>query len=544
MTHQDITYSITYVSCALLLCLGACSPEQDQATPSPTTQDMTPGVDLSVQDMPTMDAGTTPEDMMDVGLDMGGTDMSPQDMSPQDMPSQDMPDQADPDRGHVIPDPGHQSNTAQQLADFYATYGGRDAFPPAHVNAIEALLYAEDDLIAGDKAAAFTRVEGIFAQQPRADRSWHLGSSAGTAGSNTGAPVGYYGLRMVEHIHNIELTPTHNAPLIMTGVIAPCTQARLPQPEGTAPINAVVDLHPRVLEHNARILFLATGLFRQWVRAITQGSELELRLVVLDDCTTTDFTDDGSTVVSYPDTQSMVDAVPIALANDTDIWWVISPSGVQSTETEIGRHSITGGMGLSRDGRPLIISDDLWFVRKPDHMGKGAWTEVELRAYHPQWFQHEFMHHLFRSWPEFELEVTGHQWFDRSTWPSDFEGTFEPDYYHEAIMKRLVTSSPSLAQGLAAPDFAHADEFLLSDFVGTYRHDPVENNWHEVTVTLDQGQLTWRNAAGVSWSLNVQGTTMFTGADCPYGVMPLSIETENGDIKALIMNGGVYDRVP
>ena len=33
---------------------------------------------------------------------------------------------------------------------------------------------------------------------------------------------------------------------------------------------------------------------------------------------------------------------------------------------------------------------------------------------------------------EFGLEKTGHQLFDRTTWPADFQGVLEPDYFAEA----------------------------------------------------------------------------------------------------------------
>lgn len=406
------------------------------------------------------------------------------------------------------------------------------------------MLYAEDDLRTNNTAGANARVGNVFAQQPRSDLSWQLAANGGTGGSNTGHPVGYYGLRMVETIHKFQnqIEPSSKK-LVMTGVIAKCTNARVPQPAGMDPTNERVDLHPGVLENKARRLFLATGLFRQWVHTITRGRTLELRIYVLEQCANTDFTDNGSTIVSYPNTQQMVDAVPTDISNSTDIWWVISPSGVRKTETELGRHSITGGMGLSSDGRPLVISDDLWFIRKPDHMGRGAWTEVELRTYHPQWFQHEFMHHLFRTWPQFGLEVTSHQWFDRNTWPDDFEGRFEPDYYSEAIAKRLFTATPTLGDGLKAPEYADADSFELTDFTGQYERDPVENDWHKVTITVTDNALTWTNAANASWSMVVDGAVLKSGADCPYGEMPVPIETKDGKILSLVFNGEKYKRV-
>ena len=239
----------------------------------------------------------------------------------------------------------------------------------------------------------------------------------------------------------------------------------------------------------------------------------------------------------------MIDTVDPALAGETDIWWVVTPSGVVGEEEELGRHFITGGMGLSRDGRPLILSDDLWFIRKPNHMGRGEWTEAEVRSYHPQWFQHEFMHHLFRRWPEFRLEVEGHQWFDRATWPDDFEGLHEADYYAEAITRRLLNAELPLAEGLRAIEFSSASDFERDDYLGQYRREPVENPWHEVTIELVDQSLWWRNQAGVSWSLLLTADELRAGADNPYGEQALPIETRGGQIKALWFTGERYQRI-
>jgi uncharacterized protein (TIGR02246 family) len=63
----------------------------------------------------------------------------------------------------------------------------------------------------------------------------------------------------------------------------------------------------------------------------------------------------------------------------------------------------------------------------------------------PQWFQHEFFHHLFRSYPELKLELEDHQWFDHRNWPADFEGRLEADYFAESVHKRFQkTANPPL----------------------------------------------------------------------------------------------------
>ena len=82
---------------------------------------------------------------------------------------------------------------------------------------------------------------------------------------------------------------------------------------------------------------------------------------------------------------------------------VISHSAVQIGPEFEDDEFITGGMGADDKGGPLFIADDLWFVRKPYHLGEGVYSDIERRAYLPQWMQHEFYHHLYRIYPEFRL---------------------------------------------------------------------------------------------------------------------------------------------
>lgn len=199
-------------------------------------------------------------------------------------------------------------------------------------------------------------------------------------------------------------------------------------------------------------------------------------------------------------------------------------------------------MGASGPGLPLFLSDDAWFTRKPEHLGEGAYTEAELRAYQPQWFQHEFMHHVYRTWPEFGLEDSDHQWFDRSTWPADFEGIWEPDYYAESLKKRLLTASPTLADGLTAPEFADPSTLTVEAIVGKYERRPILNDWHIVSVDAEGDGLTWSNAAGVSWRLELRDEGLFTGTDCPYGVSEVLVESREGSVTTLWF-GEAYHRL-
>ena len=71
----------------------------------------------------------------------------------------------------------------------------------------------------------------------------------------------------------------------------------------------------------------------------------------------------------------------------------------------------------------------------------------------------------------------------------------------------------------------------LNDLVGTYFRLPIENEWHEVTVTLEDGVLSWRNGANRSWTLSTQERSLITAEDSPYGeqiVEPILATDERG----------------
>lgn len=97
--------------------------------------------------------------------------------------------------------------------------------------------------------------------------------------------------------------------------------------------------------------------------------------------------------------------------------------------------------------------------------------------------------------------------------------------------------------GCGVPD--DTCEITPGDLVGDYERGPVENDWHIVNVTLEQGVLAWNNAAGVTWSLALVDDVLTTGSDCPYGVVPVEIKTESGTrpVTGLLFNSELYQRL-
>ena len=436
---------------------------------------------------------------------------------------------------------------SQNLLNFYNENGGRNSFNSNQILALEALILGFNKIQIGDFEEAKLMVDNVFNKIPYSESLWmdntHGFSNCKNCSLNIGTPIAYYGLRMLDDIIFLG-NPEKNGTINMTVVIAPCAVVSRPTTSNLDEEIVNLNVNPKILENDFQLLKNSTALFRNWVKAITGGLEINLSFVQIDNCTNVNFNYDGVNVFSYPDTHNMINSVSESISEETDFWWVIAPSGVpgDGSDFDIQGDFITGGMGLYGPGLPVFISDDAWFTRKPEHMGVGDYNEIEIMAYMPQWFQHEFMHHLFRKWNEFGLEEIGHQWFDRSTWPSDFIGVYESDYYAESIRKRFLNSSPSLSEGLKAPEKISL-ESNSSIILGNYRREPVENLWHEVNITTNNGQFYWNNSAGVSWTLEIINGLLYSGDDCPYGIQELYVISAGGVVTEIYFNNEPFTKI-
>jgi hypothetical protein len=436
---------------------------------------------------------------------------------------------------------------SQNLLNFYNENGGINSFNSNQILALEALILGFNKIQIGDFEEAKLMVDNVFNKIPYSESLWmdntHGFSNCKNCSLNIGTPIAYYGLRMLDDIIFLG-NPEKNGTINMTVVIAPCAVVSRPTTSNLDEEIVNLNVNPKILENDFHLLKNSTALFRNWVKAITGGLEINLSFVQIDNCTNVNFNYDGVNVFSYPDTHNMINSVSESISEETDFWWVIAPSGVpgDGSDFDIQGDFITGGMGLYGPGLPVFISDDAWFTRKPEHMGVGDYNEIEIMAYMPQWFQHEFMHHLFRKWNEFGLEESGHQWFDRSTWPSDFIGVYESDYYAESIRKRFLNSSPSLSEGLKAPEKISL-ESNSSIILGNYRREPVENLWHEVNITTNNGQFYWNNSAGVSWTLEIINGLLYSGDDCPYGIQELYVISAGGVVTEIYFNNEPFTKI-
>ena len=462
-------------------------------------------------------------------------------------------------------------NLPSELLSFYQKYGGKDTFEQNQILALETLLLVTQDIENNDFLKARERLDNIFELIPFSDYEWFnmshqtnsTNSHCASCPINIGGPVAYYGLRMLDQIVTLGI-PNNGDTLTMTAVIASCANVTRPTLSMSSE-TTVKSIDNKILENDYERLKISSSLFRKWAQSLTNGLRVNLEFYIVEDCVDVDyFVGENGTIHTYVTNpqNSMIDKVPLDLAENTDFWWTIYPSGVPGDGSGFSGDFISGGMGGyrrvgdERYSRPMFISDDAWFTRKPVHIGNGEYHEIELKAYQPQWFQHEFMHYLFAVWTQFDLEYLGgsntHAWFERSNWPSDFIGEFEPDYYAETLTKRLLTATPSLSDGLKFPGspyytLSNPNSYQIQNsdlLLGKYQRQPIENGYHDVEIIYENGSLIWKNAADISWQLSIRDGKLWTGSDCPYGEQVLGVFLDDqNEILALIFQNETYTKV-
>ncbi len=468
--------------------------------------------------------------------------------------------------------------------EFLRSYGA-DNFSQQYKDALWTYLQAEEKYSAGEFPRAHQLLENLWAQYPVGSPGW--GALPGQPfGINLGTPPCYYALRMLTDMTTFRLEhpplvhrvvggqpgeavnlPPRSALLTIvvvgeTSGIEPRTVLDIQQ--GTGPF-VVHSVDPRLTENSHFAVRESLALFKEYTTAITRGrlglrthilplpgAQLPVRAQVLPG---------GTYHAGLTNLADVWSHVPQVIQEETDWWWIIYPSHVPEQHPAFQNSEfITGGMATGPDGAsPAFLIDDRWLVRKPPHLGSGTYSDVERRLYLPQWLQHEFFHHLFRTYPEFGLEATPHQWFNRALWPADFEGNYETDYFHEALVRRFQTASTPIHVALRySTSDAPYDLLTINDVIGTYVREPVENPWHIGDIEFVapfNGEIRWKNTANVNWGLDpsLSSGRLLTGPDCPYYDPPVGTEfrivfsrDENGDltddISGFTFNGETYHK--
>ena len=451
---------------------------------------------------------------------------------------------------------------ATTLDEFYDCYGGKSAFSVQSVSAVTTFMKADSALQSGKFAEAKTLIDNLFKTYPKGSNGWWNVFNE-INGANIGTPHAYYGLRMMEDIidHGLNGDPNVtakkvNMKIVLVGRskgIQPTTKAELLNGTGSFVTHSI---DTSLKKNDFRIVKQSLDLFTRYVTAITKGAlKINVEFVELDAFSLPVGVTTKPPHLAYSGIEPVWSALPQATKDSTDWWWILYPSHVPEYPTFNDETFITGGMGVDSKGGPVFISDDKWIVRKPAHLGKGNYSDIERRIYLPQWFQHEFFHHLYRIYPELALEVNGHDWFDLKFWPSDFKGQFETDYYSETLHKRLQVNCAPLATKLITKveDGLEAkfNTFSMDELVGPYSQDVIQNSWHEGNIIKENGVYYWKNKANVKWKVtpNFAKGRLETGSDCPYPGVNFIIQlyrTVEGDVVsgavALKFNTGIFKK--
>ncbi len=454
--------------------------------------------------------------------------------------------------------------------------GGVNAYPQLYRRALNVFINAENAYQKGDYAAAGDLLNKLWADVPPASPPWleidgQAQQVVKTSGLNIGSPPCYYALRMLTDCVAWRLDggqPADVKPVVWTVILVGHLESHQPRNRaernnGKGPTKTL-DLDPRIIENNHQVIRQSTRLFIEYVLAITKGqTKVELRFLPLNDLTLPGVINpEPGTVagIDGPGFGQIWDAVPEDVKATTDWWWILYPSNLPEQHRDFKTTEfVTGGMGGGPRGKdPCFIIDDRWLVRKPPHLGHGDMHPLERRTYLPQWLQHEFFHHLYGRYPEYKLEGNkGHEWFDRKTWPRDFVGEMEPDYYYESLHKRLMRANTPLHVVLRNTPRDLSQVVTVDMLAGKYQHQPKENDWHVGELLLENGgtQFEWKNAAGVKWKLtpDLAHGCLKCAPGSPYydeGSRSFEIEVKepkNGGaatVSGFHFGGGFYKRLP
>ena len=346
------------------------------------------------------------------------------------------------------PEAAASINTAAALDEFWGRYGAKSSFDKDWVELLTKLLDAEDKVALEDYKGARVIVDELIKKYPLMDNNTPGGNAwwanytkmfDRSPRPHFGEPGLYAHLRMLDDITKMGVSKTllGKTTLRMAVVMPACTDI-VPE-QGPTLTNE--RLSPEIEANDFAVVRQSLRLFQSYLLAISGGElRLELKFYKTEKCL--QILPPRYLLDSFT---TPLDQLPKGEAEKADMFWLIYPNHFDKG-AEI---TFKGGMSSYGTGKPLFMSEDDWIIKKKaPQQGSGSRTEVERRMYLPEWVQHEFFHHLMSSWPELGLPNTDKEWADNRTWPSDFTGILEEDFYSEALNKRLYRANPSIAQKL------------------------------------------------------------------------------------------------
>lgn len=314
-----------------------------------------------------------------------------------------------------------------------------------------AAAYRKQDYVTAQKL-----LRALWAEVPHGDRAWkelQRDSAQLLSLADFGNPPAYSALRMltdcVEWRLKNEGPASPESTLQLTVVLVgrsagpePETPAELEQRTGrptTNMLDAALDG-----ARGEQIINDAYWLFDEYILAMTGGRTRIKRVFVrLPEFTLQVGLHQRGIDITHSAGEQAWAAVPGNIRRTTDWWHLFYPSHVPRAAAFANRPFVTGGMrrGPAPARSMSFVSEDQKFLRTANQNGRRPLSDSERSIALSQWLQHEFFHFLFSSYPQLRLEATPHQWHDRKTWPADFVGNVEADYYAEALHKRLQSQT-------------------------------------------------------------------------------------------------------
>lgn len=402
--------------------------------------------------------------------------------------------------------------------------------------ALDTYTKAESQYINGDYKGAQRSLQELWSKYPAGTNQWQS-SNGSAANLYLGSPGVYAALRMlsVATNHKVNSKGTPSRVVYLTFIlpekskgIQPRTVQEAVKGQGVA-VTKVLD--PRIYKNNFHVLRDSIWLTGEYIEAITNGKlVLQLRFKRLKKITAKVKTQSAQ-IGGQPfmhqgideSYKAIFDEINGKLRKKTDWYMIVYPSFLPEHPQEF-KSTITGGL-TGFEGKPLLILNDRWLLRASPGFNNNlkTYTDLERRLVLSQWYQHELFHWFFNLYPQLKLEQKGHDWFDRTTWPKDFSGIFETDYYHEAWAKRLSKASPPMHEALSlrGPGSEVFQKVTIEQLVGSYKAESPQNDWHTGTISVNEGSeypLKWTNKAGVSWGLRFdrEEGVLVTGPGNPY----------------------------
>ena len=152
---------------------------------------------------------------------------------------------------------------------------------------------------------------------------------------------------------------------------------------------------------------------------------------------------------------------------------------------------------------------------------------------------HEWAHTVNWLYPEIPIEKKGHDYFDRTTWPPDFVGQTQHEYFSEFMKKRLLifgTGVMELTKRLLRHDPSPAElkGITLDYLLGKYFYNNVKSyeeqnvHWRGQIEKYNKSPIVWHNDANAYLNLYPQ-------VDAQGNLLSINVRRDDGGVFYFVL---------